>query len=394
LPKHGAAPNVVPTDLAHAVRFLKTPKIHVDNANVQLRAVVTVTTDLGETFYPHDLDLVVTIEAPEVAGAEIYLRRKLHWKAGSRSLPISFELARQDLEWPACVHVEARNSKSDGFLPPICEIWSGSINAVKGEFDSGWRVERRFTSASDRPLSLLEDAGESIARHLWDGSQALAQHIDDTIAGQSSNTLPLLEYVLVSATYRRLNVLELGCGAGTVGISIAQSIPDCDVLLTDLDEASELVAANIARMQPAMSSRARFEPLDWLQTLPDHIASRNNHMIVVSECTYNADTLEPLAGTLLNLLVRSPKALIIVATKTRHPDEARFFTLLQDIGIIAEGSLRFLLPGIPGDGYADTAKDVGLHLFRGKDHRLALTPRSASDETVPQVESGKRSKSR
>lgn len=394
MPKHGAAPNVVPTDLAHAVRFLKTPKIHVDNANVQLRAVVTVTTDLGETFYPHDLDLVVTIEAPEVADAEIYLRRKLHWKAGSRSLPISFELARQDLEWPACVHVEARNSKSDGFLPPICEIWSGSINAVKGEFDSGWRVERRFTSASDRPLSLLEDAGESIARHLWDGSQALAQHIDDTIAGQSSNTLPLLEYVLVSATYRRLNVLELGCGVGTVGISIAQSIPDCDVLLTDLDEASELVAANIARMQPAMSSRARFEPLDWLQTLPDHIASRNNHMIVVSECTYNADTLEPLAGTLLNLLVRSPKALIIVATKTRHPDEARFFTLLQDIGIIAEGSLRFLLPGIPGDGYADTAKDVGLHLFRGKDHRLALTPRSASDETVPQVESGKRSKSR
>jgi hypothetical protein len=336
----------------------------------------------------------VTVEAPDAIDAEIYLRRKLHWKAGSRSLSISFELARQDLEWPACVHVEVRNSKFDGFLPPVCDIWSGPINAVKGEFDSGWRVERRFTSALDRPLSLLEDAGDSIARHLWDGSQALAQHIDDTIAGQNSNSLPLLEYVLVSATYRRLNVLELGCGAGTVGISIAQSILDCDVLLTDLDEASELVAANIARMRPAMSSRARFEPLDWLQPLPGHIASRNNHLIIVSECTYNADTLEPLAGTLLNLLVRSPKALIVVATKTRHPDEARFFTLLQDIGIISEGSLRLPLPGIPGNGYADTAKDVGLHLFRGKDHRLALTPRSASDEAVPQVEGGKRSKSR
>jgi SAM-dependent methyltransferase len=386
--------NIVPTDFSLAVRFLKTPKVHVDNANIQLRAVITVTTDLGETFYPEDLDLVVTVESATAADADIFLRRKQHWKAGSRSLPISFDLAHQDLEWPACVHVEARNSKANGYLPPICEIWSGPINAIKGQFDSGWRVERRFTSSADRRLSLLEDAGDSIARHLWDGSQALAQHIDETISLQNPNTLPLLEYVLVSATYRRLNVLELGCGAGTVGISLAQSIPDCDVLLTDLDEAADLVAANIERMRPAMSSRARFEPLDWLSPLPNAIATRNNHLIVVSECTYNTDTLEPLVGTLLNLLVRSPKALVVVATKTRHPDEARFFSLMQDIGIIAEGSLRLPLPGTPGSGYADTATDVGLHIFRGKDHRLAITPRSASDESVPQVENGHRSKSR
>ncbi|TKA37194.1 hypothetical protein B0A55_13625, partial [Friedmanniomyces simplex] len=129
------------------------------------------------------------------------------------------------------------------------------MNPTNGHFESGWRVERRFTSLAERTVSLLEDAGDSIARHLWDGSQALAQHIDQTISLQmASNPLPLLEYVLVSATYRRLNVIELGCGCGSVGISLAQSIPDCNVLLTDLPEVTELVEANIERMKPAMSS--------------------------------------------------------------------------------------------------------------------------------------------
>lgn len=370
--------------LSLTVRFLKTPKVHVDNASVLLKAVITVTTDLGETFYLDDLDLVVTFCSLDVT-ADIYLRRKLQWRAGHRSLAISLDLSRQDLEWPACVHVEVRNSKSNGFVPPICDIWSGPLNAIKGQFDSGWRVERRFFSLSERPVSLLEDAGDSIARHLWDGSQALAQHIDETISLEHPSTLPLLEYALISATYRRLNVLELGCGVGTVGISLAQSIPDCDVLLTDLPEAAELVEANIARMRPAISSRARFLALDWLQPLPEIVQARNNHVIMVSECTYNTDTLEPLVGTLISLLVRSPKAIVVVATKTRHESEAAFFDIMHNAGLIAEGSMRLPLPGRPGHGYADRATDVGLHLFRGKEHRLSITPRTGSEEEVPKA---------
>lgn len=368
------------------VRFLKTPKVHVDNSTVLLKAVVTVTTDLGETFHPSALELVATVRESQNDG-QIYLRRRIQWPGkGARSVPITFDLSHQDVEWPACMHVAVKQpsgARPSGFLPPVVDVWSGTVNPTKGQFSSGWRVERRFTSLAERQVSLLEDAGDSIARHLWDGSQALAQHIDQTISlTMPSSPLPLLEYVLVSATYRRLNAIELGCGCGSVGISVAQSIPDCDVLLTDLPEVTELVEANIERMNPAMASRVRFHPLDWEQPLPDILQERKNDLIIVSECTYNTDTLQPLVNTLRNLVARSPKAVVVVSTKTRHDSEAAFFDLIRTAGLIEDGSIRLPLPGKPGSGYADWATDVGLHVFRGREHRLSLSPRERSQEEV------------
>ena len=280
---------------------------------------------------------------------------------------------------------EGKGKRAQGFLPPVVDVWSSPLNPVGGQMSSGHRVERRFTSLSERTVSLLEDAGDSIARHLWDGSQALAQHIDQIISLQIPTALPLLEYVLVSATYRRLHVLELGCGVGTVGIALAQSVPGCSVTLTDLEEARELVEANVSCMQAAMSSTATFEPLDWEEAaaaLPPRLTARTNDLIIVSECTYNTDTLRPLVRTLARLLTRSPKAIIVVSTKTRHPDEAAFFEMMREAGLIEDGRMRVLLPGVPGSGYADAARDVGVFVFRGKEHRLSLSPRG-SEEEVP-----------
>lgn len=372
--------------------------MHVDKSTILLKAVITVTTDLGETFYPSDLELIATVRSIAQDG-EIYLRRRLQWPANARSLPITFDLTRQDVEWPACMHVAVKTTsdraKPAGFLPSVVDVWSGTLNPTRGQFESGWRVERRFTSSSQRRLSLLEDAGDSIARHLWDGSQALAQLIDNTISLQlPSSPLPLLEYVLVSAAYRRLNVVELGCGCGSVGISLAQSLPECDVLLTDLPEVTELVKANISRMQPAISSRARFEPLDWEQPLPEKLQNRTNDLIIVSECTYNTDTLQPLVSTLSALVTRSPKAVIVVSTKTRHESEASFFDLMRNAGFIEDGSMRLPLPGQPGSGYADWATDVGLHVFHGRAHRLSLSPRERSEEEVVSARGTRKSRSR
>lgn len=378
---------VIACVLTVSVRFLRTPKVVVDKSDVTLKAVITVTTDLGETFYPDDLELVATLREPTNDG-EIYLRRRLQWTSGARSLPINFNLSRNDIEWPACLHVGMRltadrmtDDTAAGLLPPIVDVWSSPINAVKGQFDSGHRVERRFTTLAERTISLLEDAGDSIARHLWDGSQALAQYIDQTIALQTPSSLPLLEYVLISATYRRLHVLELGCGCGTVGLSLAQMVPDCDVILTDLPEVTDLVVANIDRTNPAMNSKTSFLPLDWEQPLPARLQSRTNDLIIVSECTYNTDTLQPLVDTLLAILKRSPKAVIVVSTKTRHSSEAAFFKMMLDAGIIQDSAVRVKLPGLPGSGYADGATDIGIHVFHGKGHRLSLSPRQ-SDKDV------------
>ena len=60
------------------VRFLKTPKVQVDNGAFSLLAVITLTTDLGETFYPHDVQLAVSLRQSEDEG-DIYLRRTIQW---------------------------------------------------------------------------------------------------------------------------------------------------------------------------------------------------------------------------------------------------------------------------------------------------------------------------
>lgn len=381
--------------IKHVVRFLRTPKVVVDKSDVTLKAVITVTTDLGETFFPDSLELIAVLRESSEDG-DVFLRRRLQWPAGSRSIPVSFNLSRNDIEWPACLHISAKSTSTtslpslaaSGFLPPIVDIWSGSLNPVKGDFESGQRVERRFISLAERTISLLEDAGDSIARHLWDGSQALAQYIDQIISLQTPSSLPLLEYVLVSATYRKLNVLELGCGCGTVGLTLAQMIPDCDVVLTDLPEVTELVVANLDRLNPAINSKVNFQALDWQRPVPDKLQSRPNDLIIVSECTYNSDTLQALVNTLTSLLVRSPKAVIVVSTKTRHSSEAVFFDMMRSAGFVQDSTTRVKLPGIPGDGYADWAADVGIHVFHGKDHRLSLSPRD-SEQEVPRSQKAK-----
>jgi hypothetical protein len=184
--------------------------------------------------------------------------------------------------------------------------------------------------------------------------------------------------------YRRLNAIELGCGCGTVGIALAQSIPDCDVLLTDLPEVDSLVAANIARLNPAINSKVSFHPLDWEAPLPKPVHARNHDLIIVSECTYNTDTLQPLVNTLQALITRSPKAVIVVSTKTRHDSEAAFFDIMRIAGFTQDGSMRMPLPGVPGSGYADYATDVGIHVFHGQHHRLSLSPQG-SDQEVPKA---------
>lgn len=352
----------------HYIRFLSPPRVQIDRGNILLKAVLTITTDLGETYYPQNTELVATIRASEHDG-DIYLRRRIPWKgeSGARSVPVVFQLTHQDVEWPACMHVSVpahSSAKLSGFLPPIVDIWSGPMNPTKGLMSSGHRVERRFLSLSEREVGLLEDAGDSIARHLWDGSQALAQHFDQMIS-LSTPSMPGLEHLFLSATYRKLHVLELGCGCGTVGISLAQTVPDCDVLLTDLPEVEDLVTANIARMNGAMGAKVSFSPLDWEDSLPRRLQNRANDLIVVSECTYNTDTLQPLVSTLVNLTNRSPKAMIVVATKTRHESEAAFFDLMREQGLVEDGSARIKLPGLPGTGFADAATDIGLHVFRG-----------------------------
>lgn len=368
------------------VRFLKTPKVTVDNGCTSLTAVITLTTDLGETFYPRDILLAVSLRQPEYDG-DIYIRRSLQWKQDMRSLNISLDLTHTEIDWPARLHVHTKadghmtdrfeEHHSRGHLPGIVSVWSEYLNPTKGKFETRRRVERRFTPLTGRSLNIYEDTGESIARHLWDGSLSLTAYLDRVVALRSVHEEPLLESVLSSATYKKLNVLELGCGCGVVGIGLAQTVTDCHVVLTDLPEVDELVERNIEAANPAMSSTIEFAALDWEAPLPAKVASRAFDLVLVAECIYNSDSIPPLVDTLERLVQRSPRAVILISTKVRHESEAMFWDLFHQKGFKQKSRTSLPVPGEPGHGYGDSATAVDVYIYQGPNPRSSHSPGSS-----------------
>jgi SAM-dependent methyltransferase len=315
------------------------------------------------------------------------MRRSLQWRADMRSLVISLDLTRAEIDWPARLHVHTKENAtmsdcfedhhSRGHLPGIVSVWSEPLDYTKGHHETSRRVERRFTPLTGRKLNIYEDTGESIARHLWDGSLSLTAYLDRVVALRSVHEAPLLERVLSSATYKRLHVLELGCGCGIVGIGLAQTVPDCAVLLTDLPEVDELVERNIQIANPAMSSKIDFVALDWEAPLPATVSARTFDLILVAECIYNSDSIPPLVDTLERLVQRSPKAVVLISTKVRHESEAMFWDLFHKRGFKQMSQTSLPVPGIPGYGYGDSASAIDIYIYSGPNARASISPRSS-----------------
>lgn len=189
-----------------------------------------------------------------------------------------------------------------------------------------------------------------------------------------AEALPLLEEVLSSATYRRLRVLELGSGCGIVGIALAQIVPDTEVILTDQAEAEEIASLNIGAANPAMGSNISFQILDWEEPLPRVIQGKLFDLILVADCTYNSDSSPDLVRTLSQIVERSPKVIVLVAMKVRHPSEAIFFELMSGAGFLV-GSKTIL--SLPGDDETEREK-VEVYVFHHKDRPKIIHDQSGT----------------
>jgi hypothetical protein len=153
------------------IRFLKPPKVQ----HSEIKCLITITSDLGDSFLPENVDLSASLRSAEDHG-EIYLRKAIKWQAGMRSLAISFNVRDCDIDWPAQVHVAPKGSPlSDHFekhqdgsdLPSIISAWSDVLDPTEGIYEAARMVERRFIPLSNRTLCIWEETGESIARHIW-----------------------------------------------------------------------------------------------------------------------------------------------------------------------------------------------------------------------------------
>ncbi|KAF2832209.1 hypothetical protein CC86DRAFT_400982 [Ophiobolus disseminans] len=334
------------------IRFLKTPRLVIEKgtSRSQISCLITITSDLGETYLPHDIQLSAELLSSD-ASENVVVWRTVQWSAGMRSVRITFPWTKSrttsKLRIRVGVEPKSTHDEYSRFSEKGC---CGTVSAWSSEFipsalakDAEKLVERRFSLSSGHVVKIFEETGESIARHLWDAGIALSCHIDNLLDENS----PLTKALLPPQRAARLQVLELGTGCGIVGITVAQIIEGAEVLLTDLPEAQEIVERNISQARTAEDSSIDFQELNWDAELPPNLQlpSSRLDLVVAADCTYNSDSSPALVNTLSRLARISPNVKVAIAMKMRHSSEEVFFDLMGAARFEETAKFEYPLPG-------------------------------------------------
>ncbi|RMD44267.1 hypothetical protein DV735_g807, partial [Chaetothyriales sp. CBS 134920] len=303
------------------LRFLSPPKVGAGpRSSLTVNAVLAVTTDLGDDFYPDDL--TVQARVVDALDHEKVLQSQTHVCPGySRALKVSLSVPGKYVSRDACVHVAV--NQGDTSSDDVLDVWSTQFHLTDKQ-RSEPLVERRLAMSNGSVLRVLEETGDSIARHIWDASLGFLQYFDRVLA--TAEPTSELQRLLSRKQKRPLRVIELGAGCGIVGIAFAQ-LAKSDVLLTDLDVALDILTSNIRLASPAPGSHLEASMLDWSEQLAS--TSTQYDLILVSDCIYNPDSSMHLVETLERLSKQSPVPLILVGYKHRHSADQLFFDRMQ-----------------------------------------------------------------
>lgn len=152
----------------HYIRFLKTPKCNAEHGSLELTALITIASDLGESFFPDD----VLLRAEVVCGTEVCASKQLSWNGSMRSLKVQVKIPQKPrsavvLKLAALEINDFVRSQDDIImLPIVLGAWSCPVDP-RGKLDTEKFIQRKFTFAKGEELCIWEETGESLARHLW-----------------------------------------------------------------------------------------------------------------------------------------------------------------------------------------------------------------------------------
>jgi hypothetical protein len=387
----------------HYIRFCRPPEVQAGRPHAAVRVVLTVTTDLSDAFLSPRTPVQLA-----VVGAYTERKDGTHrlvpvtltqgnppvWRAGMRVLKLDLPLPAHPIETiqvrPLSRQLTALGTSDvlPGTQPLIMAVYADMPRPGDGRAPSVCFRSLRLSAAdvaAGQTLQIEEDLGESIARHIWDSGIVMVSLLEDICLGNAAEAaakpLPLLRNILRPHA-RPLNILELGCGVGVMGIGLARILALRQegemprILMTDLPEAEEKARANITRQAESLGSASGnldFEPLDWEDgkdgSFGDQASSRAWDLVALCDCTYNTDTLPPLVKTLSALHRHSachnsiPEGApvnteVLVATKLRHSSERTFFDLMSAEGWAIREQTVLPLPHLDSEGQA-----VEVYLF-------------------------------
>jgi hypothetical protein len=334
--------------MVHYIRFLSPPQVlAAPKKALNVSVVLAVTTDLGDTYLSDDANLLVRVVESQTHA--LVAEQTLVWKEYSRAVKGNILCNAKYANRSIRVHVttsQTQTSLAEKSIPQILDVWSTDFD-LGDKVRSEPLVARELPLSNDSRLQVWEETGDSIARHVWDASLGFLIYLESALRLRDAETDSDLVKCLQVARSKPLQVLELGTGCGTVGIAFAQ-LCKSHVVLTDLDDAMEILHRNVKAAHLTPSSTLQGHVLDWGSDLDDSFNSKYD-LILVSDCIYNPDSSVHLVKTLLNLVQRSPNALIVVGFKRRHSGDDVFFQHMDHLHFALLSQQKLDLPHIGSD---------------------------------------------
>lgn len=106
--------------------------------------------------------------------------------------------------------------------------------------------------------------------------------------------------------------------------------------------------------------------LDWDQPLPERVAKQRPELVIVSDCTYNPDSIPGLVRILKMVADNSPDALIVVSLKVRHDSEAIFFDLMAGAEFLEAEHTTIPLPDRHRSETGQELEVVEVYVYRNR----------------------------
>ena len=154
------------------IRFLKAPKAISTSTSISLDIIVTITTDLGDYFYPNNITLYSTVR-PENSSDKLIKKVSINWKPGYRCLKFSIRLSINEVPESFYINVTSEpEDKIDGNLSfhnirAIHAISTAPIYPSNGTATVENVARRTLHMWNNTDVTIWEDIGDSIARHIW-----------------------------------------------------------------------------------------------------------------------------------------------------------------------------------------------------------------------------------
>ncbi|XP_042533827.1 protein-lysine methyltransferase METTL21D isoform X3 [Dipodomys spectabilis] len=151
--------------------------------------------------------------------------------------------------------------------------------------DPLWSFVRVLEKRDGTALRLQQYGSGGVGCVVWDAAIVLSKYLE-TPAFSREGTHAL----------SRRSVLELGSGTGAVGLMAATL--GADVVVTDLEELQDLLKMNIRMNKHLVTGSVQTKVLKWGEEIEDFPPP---DYILMADCIYYEESLEPLLKTLKDL---------------------------------------------------------------------------------------------